>query len=99
MIQLPPTEENILRVLYVKGMAYGHEIKQSILEAGGNIPSGSYYPAFRRLEKKKLIVSTITLKTECTHGGNCRKYYCVTEKGKKEIFNLDRFRKRLEDVA
>lgn len=69
---------NVLR----QGDSYGYEIYKKIIELSGNqyeLKEATLYTAFRRLVKEGLIDSYWG---DGTQGGR-RKYYRVTDKGKK----------------
>lgn len=63
---------------------YGYEIAKMLKEKSNDLycmGEGTLYPALQRLEKKGLIKSYwIDLES-----GNRRKYYTITESGKKEL--------------
>ena len=57
---------------------YGYEIIKSLNDAGLNVEEGTLYPLLRRLEGYELLSSRWE-----TSGPRPRKYYIVTEYGKK----------------
>lgn len=57
---------------------YGYEIIKSLNNTGLNIEEGTLYPLLRRLEKDKVLSSRWE-----TTGPRPRKYYRITECGKK----------------
>jgi DNA-binding PadR family transcriptional regulator len=57
---------------------YGYSLVQSLEEKGFGMDAGTLYPLLRRLEKQELLVS----KWE-TSGTKPRKYYILTDSGKK----------------
>lgn len=77
------TKPIILGVLK-QGKSYGYLIIQKIKEiSGGKLQwsDGMLYPVLHRLEKDGLIRSEWVLSEE----SRPRKYYVITEKGKKEL--------------
>ncbi len=69
---------NILR----QGDSYGYEIYKKIIELSGNqyeLKEATLYTAFRRLEQEGYILSYWGDETQ----GGRRKYYRITEEGKK----------------
>lgn len=65
-----------------KKETYGYEICEKLIEFGFEmITEGSVYPILIRLEKKKLLYSTMKV----SPFGPMRKYYYLTEDGKKEL--------------
>lgn len=74
----------LLLSLIAKGNTYGYEIAKNLKEKSNDLYSmseGTLYPALKRLESKKLIRSYWG---ETSEGGR-RKYYRITEDGKKEL--------------
>lgn len=74
----------LLLSLITKEDLYGYEIAKRIKEKSNNlytIGEGTLYPALQRLEKQKLITS---FWGDSDTGGR-RKYYKITEDGKKEL--------------
>lgn len=66
------------------GDSYGFEILKKLLEKSGDyykMSEGTLYPALQRLEQKMLLTSYWG---EVSSGGR-RKYYSLTEEGKKEL--------------
>lgn len=57
---------------------YGYSLVQSLEEKGFGLDAGTLYPLLRRLEKQELLIS----KWETT-GTKPRKYYILTDSGKK----------------
>lgn len=73
----------ILSILQ-EGQSYGYMILQRVREiSDGKIEwaDGMLYPVLHRLEKEKLIQSSWVLSEE----GRQRKYYAITELGKKAL--------------
>jgi PadR family transcriptional regulator PadR len=67
------------------GKSYGYLIIQKVKELSGGVlewSDGMLYPVLHRLEKEGLIVSEWILSEE----GRPRKYYSITDQGKKELF-------------
>lgn len=74
----------LLLSLIVKENMYGYEIAKRLKENSNNlytIGEGTLYPALQRLEKKNLIIS---FWGDSETGGR-RKYYRISEEGKKEL--------------
>ena len=69
----------ILRTVH-DGHAYGFEI----MEVTG-LPSGTIYPALRRLEQAKLIRSDLEAGAAAESGGPPRRYFRVTAAGKRAL--------------
>lgn len=73
----------ILTILQ-EGQSYGYKILQRVKEiSGGKIEwaDGMLYPVLHRLEKEQLITSQWILSEE----GRQRKYYAITDLGKKAL--------------
>ena len=61
---------------------YGYEISQKLERYGfGRIPEGTVYPLLLRLEKRGSITASFRASPE----GPQRKYYALTDLGKKEL--------------
>ena len=76
------------------GEIYGYQIIQSVIEiSGGTLEwsEGMLYPVLHRLEKENFIQS----QWKVSENGRRRKYYRLTESGKKE---LDKERKQWLNV-
>lgn len=74
----------LLLSLIQKEDLYGYEIAKRLKEKSNDLYSmgeGTLYPALQRLEKQKLITSYWG---DSEFGGR-RKYYSITEEGKKEL--------------
>ncbi len=83
------TKPLILAILS-NGKIYGYQIIQSVIEiSGGTLEwsEGMLYPVLHRLEKENFIQS----QWKMSQNGRRRKYYRLTESGKKE---LDKERKQ-----
>ncbi|NLM10043.1 MAG: helix-turn-helix transcriptional regulator [Clostridiaceae bacterium] len=75
------TDAIILNVLR-QGDSYGYEIYKKIIKLSGNqyeLKEATLYTAFRRLEKDGYLVSYWGDETQ----GGRRKYYRITEEGRK----------------
>lgn len=71
----------VLAVLSTK-KRYGYEISQTLMEYGfGRIPEGTIYPLLLRPEKRGAITASLCASPQ----GPQRKYYALTELGKKEL--------------
>lgn len=74
----------LLLSLIQKEDLYGYEIAKRLKEKSNELYSmgeGTLYPALQRLEKRKLVKSYWGE----SEGGGRRKYYSITETGKKEL--------------
>ncbi len=74
----------LLLSLMQKEDLYGYEMAKRLKEKSNDLYSmgeGTLYPALQRLEKQKLIASYWGE----SEGGGRRKYYTLTEAGKKEL--------------
>ncbi len=74
----------LLLSLIEKEDLYGYEIIKRLKEKSNDLYSmseGTLYPALQRLEKQKLIEAY----WGDSESGGRRKYYTITEKGKKEL--------------
>lgn len=77
------TKPMILSIL-LKGENYGYQIIQKVKDvSGGKLEwsDGMLYPVLHRLEKDGYIRSQWRI----SDGGRLRKYYKLTEKGRKEL--------------
>jgi len=76
----------LLLSLIARGNTYGYEIVKNLKEKSNDLYSmseGTLYPALKRLEGKNFIQSYWG---ETSEGGR-RKYYHITDDGKKELVN------------
>lgn len=77
------TKPIILSIL-IRGENYGYQIIQRAKKiSGGTLEwsDGMLYPVLHRLEKDGFISSQWKISEE----GRYRKYYCLTDKGRKEL--------------
>ena len=77
------TKPLILAIL-ANGEIYGYQIIQSVIEiSGGTLEwsEGMLYPVLHRLEKENFIQA----QWKMSENGRRRKYYRLTESGKKEL--------------
>jgi PadR family transcriptional regulator PadR len=77
------TKPMILSIL-VRGEDYGYQIIQRVKEISGGALEWSdnmLYPVLHRLESEGFIVS----RWRISEGGRLRKYYRLTESGRKEL--------------
>ena len=77
------TKPIILSIL-LSGENYGYQIIQRVKKiSGGTLEwsDGMLYPVLHRLEKDEFISS----QWKISDGGRMRKYYKITEQGKKEL--------------
>lgn len=80
----------LILAIVANGEIYGYQIIQSVIEiSGGTLEwsEGMLYPVLHRLEKENFIQS----QWKISENGRRRKYYKLTESGKKE---LDKERKQ-----
>ena len=76
----------VMKLLNDKGKMYGYQITREVekITAGELvITEGALYPTLHKLEAKELL--SVEIKTV---NNRPRKYYCLTETGKKETANL-----------
>lgn len=67
--------------LILKGLSLGYRFGFDIMEATG-LPSGTVYPALRRLERDQLVQSQWEPEIEATDSGRPpRRYYEITKSG------------------
>ena len=79
---LKGTLEGCVLAIIGKGEAYGYEISEQLEEYGfGKVAEGTIYPLLLRLEKNQLIQATFRE----SEVGPRRKYYSITQEGKKEF--------------
>lgn len=74
----------LLLLLIAKEDLYGYEIAKRLKEKSDylyNIGEGTLYPALQRMEKKGLIKSY----WGDSDAGGRRKYYSITDEGKKQL--------------
>ncbi len=68
--------------LILKGLSLGYRFGFDIMEVTG-LPSGTVYPALRRLERDALVRSQWEAEEDSTGSGRpARRYYEITEEGK-----------------
>lgn len=73
----------ILKLLDEQNEMYGYEITQKVKELTSGeikITEGALYPALHRLEGKGILTTEVR-----SVGNRMRKYYSLTESGKKEV--------------
>lgn len=84
--------EMILLGLISEKETYGYEIITNLNERGGRIfgytREGTVYPVLYRLEKNGLIKSRMA---PSSANGGMKKYYCVTDEGKKTFMAMKSF--------
>lgn len=75
----------VLKIIDLKGETYGYEIAQ-LLKGNGfeDISEGTLYPLYTRLQKNKFIESFMRQSSL----GPLRKYYRLTDMGKKELIEF-----------
>lgn len=79
-------ETIVMKLLSEQQEMYGYEITKKVKELSDgeiNIKEGSLYPLLHRMEAKSIISSETK-----PFGNRMRKYYHLTEKGKKETFTI-----------
>jgi DNA-binding PadR family transcriptional regulator len=62
---------------------YGYELRQALAEYGMAIEEGTLYPLLRRLESQGVLTSRWQ-----TEGGPPRRYYLLSEEGRKVLQRL-----------
>jgi len=75
--------EMLILEIAAQGATYGYEVAQTVAERSGGyfeLKEGSLYPALHRLERQKLLRSFWR-----EADGRRRKYYELTEAGKREL--------------
>jgi len=75
----------ILKLLEEKGRMYGYQITQEVKAISSGefvITEGALYPMLHKLEADGML----TVETEMI-GNRMRKYYSITQNGKKEVVN------------
>ncbi|BBN97705.1 PadR family transcriptional regulator [Sporolactobacillus terrae] len=86
--------EGCLLSIIAKGDVYGYEMIEKLGSYGFTMVSeGSIYPLLIRMRKEGLV---ITHAKKLPSGGPKRKYYTLTESGKKE---LDSFKQRWRAIS
>jgi DNA-binding PadR family transcriptional regulator len=79
-----------ITALVLKVVAAGHRYGFDVMEACG-LPSGTVYPALRRLEKAGLLKSRWEAADEAyAHGRPRRRTYEMTEEGRGALPDADR---------
>jgi DNA-binding PadR family transcriptional regulator len=76
----------VLKLLSDKGKMYGYQITREVEQLTSGdlvVTEGALYPVLHKLEAKGLL--SVEMKKV---NNRVRKYYFVTEKGKKETINL-----------
>ena len=88
----------ILKLLEEQGKMYGYEITQKVKELTKgelNITEGALYPALHKLEAEGLLDVEVD--------NRLRKYYKLTEQGKKETVNrlseLEEFIRSMQNLV
>ena len=72
---------------------YGYSLMQSIAEQGLDIDQSTLYPLLRRLEEQGLLESKWSVE-----GSRPRRYYVLSEMGRKTLQTLKREWRALSDV-
>ncbi|WP_082232182.1 PadR family transcriptional regulator [Halobacillus massiliensis] len=86
--------EGCLLSIIAKGETYGYEMMEKLNEHGFSmVKEGSIYPLLLRMKKEGLVKTT---QKKLPSGGPKRKYYTLTDEGKKE---LNHFKKRWEEIS
>ena len=78
------TTKPLILAILCSNKSYGYEIMQKVKQlSGGHLiwKDGMLYPILHRLEKEGFVISEWII----TEENKRRKYYSITEKGKKEI--------------
>lgn len=69
----------------LKDRQYGYSLSQSLAEKGMDVEQGTLYPLLRRLERQGLLISDWALEE-----ARPRRYYVLSEQGKKTLADLTR---------
>jgi PadR family transcriptional regulator, regulatory protein PadR len=86
--------EGCLLSIISRGETYGYEMMEKLYSYGFTMVSeGSIYPLLLRMKKEGLV---ITSQKPLPSGGPKRKYYSLTEEGKKE---LNEFKARWDAIS
>jgi len=89
---MPLTRLSHSAALILKAISLGYSFGFDIMETTG-LPSGTVYPALRRLERDKLVSSS--WESESTASADqrpARRYYHLTREGKKAaLFAVQRY--------
>lgn len=75
---------SLAAAIILRAVSEGHRYGFEIMEATG-LPSGTIYPALRRLEEAKLIHSDREAADAAEAEGPPRKYFRITAEGKKAL--------------
>lgn len=68
-----------------KETVYGYELSKKLQDVGlGDVSEGTIYPVLLRLQKNQLIVGEM----RSSESGPNRKYYKLTEDGKKSLLEI-----------
>ena len=76
----------VMKLLHDNGKMYGYQITREVEKITSGelvMTEGALYPTLHKLEAKGLLSLEMA-----TVNNRPRKYYYITEKGKKETFNL-----------
>ncbi|MFP3918060.1 PadR family transcriptional regulator [Lysinibacillus telephonicus] len=87
----------LLLSLLNKRDMYGYEMVKTLKENSNelyNMSEGTLYPALKRLEKKEWLISY----WENSESGGRRKYYTITEDGRKELLKKLREWGKISDL-
>ncbi len=77
-----PTRLSHSAALILKALSLGYRFGFDVMEVTG-LPSGTVYPALRRLERDELVASQWESEADATASGRpARRYYEVTPHGK-----------------
>jgi PadR family transcriptional regulator PadR len=75
----------LVLIILTESENYGYELIQQLKsrsEAKLNIAEGTLYPVLKKMEEKNWLAS----KWKNAESGKQRKYYSITQKGKKQLF-------------
>lgn len=93
---VPNLKESVLRILS-RHERYGWEVMQGIRLVTGEekaAAQGTIYPLLRKLEKQGMLEGRWASEEE-ERGGARRRYYKITEAGKKQLATLDKIHRDL----
>lgn len=98
----PPIRMTQVTALVLRAVAAGHRFGFDLMEVCG-LPSGTVYPALRRMERAGLLASAWEDDDEARAAGRPRRrIYAVTERGRRALpaaeARLARARARLDGI-
>lgn len=73
---------------------YGYDLVRLLSQAGFEVEEGTLYPILRRLEQQGVLVSTWD-----TAGARPRKYYALSDEGRRQRDELTQAWRRVRDAT